>query len=255
MSELASAPSASGLASTTVAAPRLVTIPDHVATSTPPAWALELPDRRQVPWFEELSRRVFDVVFATAALVLTLPVLAAITLLLATTTSGSPLYVQRRVGRHGRSFGCLKFRTMHPDAEERLGELLAADPARAREFALTQKLKDDPRVTAVGRVLRRLSLDELPQFANVLAGHMSVVGPRPVTTPELAHYGTHVWELLSIRPGITGLWQVSGRSDLSYEQRVVLDLGYVRRRSLVTDAVIVVRTVGRLLRPSRSGAC
>lgn len=199
-------------------------------------------------------QRLFDVTVATVALVVCLPLLLVVSVAVALSSPGSVLFVHERVGRRGRPFPCLKFRTMRPDAEAELAGALAADAALAEEFAATYKLRDDPRVTAVGRVLRRTSLDELPQFLNILVGHMSVVGPRPVTVPELGHYGAHVAELLSARPGLTGSWQVSGRSDLTYEQRVALDLAYLRDRRLSTDIKIIARTVLLVLRPGRNGA-
>lgn len=202
------------------------------------------------PW----GRRAFDLVFSLVAILLTVPVFLLVALAVGFSSPGPILYVHRRVGRGGRDFPCLKFRTMRPDADRVLADVLAARPDLATEFARSQKLKDDPRVTGIGRVLRRSSLDELPQFLNVLVGHMSVVGPRPVTRAELHHYGDHSTELLSVRPGITGLWQVSGRNELSYTERVALDLRYVHERRLVTDLAIIGRTVRQLLGVRRTGA-
>ncbi|CCE01350.1 putative glycosyltransferase (fragment) [Bradyrhizobium sp. STM 3809] len=142
---------------------------------------------------------------------------------------------------------------MVPDAAERLEELLASDPSAAAEWAATRKLKNDPRVTAIGAILRKSSLDELPQLYNVLKGEMSIVGPRPVTEEELDRYATSVGAYLSCRPGITGLWQVSGRSTTSYEKRVACDAYYAHNWSMVLDAKIIVVTLPALL--STDGAC
>jgi lipopolysaccharide/colanic/teichoic acid biosynthesis glycosyltransferase len=193
-----------------------------------------------------------DIVGSLALLLLTAPIFLAI-VLLARLRGESAFYVHERIGRGGVSFGCLKFRTMVPDAERRLAELLARDPAARAEWQATRKLKSDPRVTRRGRVLRTTSLDELPQLINVLKGEMSLVGPRPVVQAELETlYGPTAPLYLSVRPGLTGLWQVSGRSDADYDGRVALDAAYVRNPSLFTDIVILLRTVGAVLR--RRGA-
>jgi lipopolysaccharide/colanic/teichoic acid biosynthesis glycosyltransferase len=156
---------------------------------------------------------------------------------------GPAFYAHERVGRGGRLFGCLKFRSMVVDSERRLAELLARDPAARAEWEATRKLKRDPRVTWVGRFLRASSLDELPQLINVLRGDMSLVGPRPVICAELAaHYGAAAQHYLSVRPGLTGPWQISGRSDTTYAQRVALDVGYATRADLWTDVKILLRT-------------
>ena len=170
------------------------------------------------------------------------------------TSRGPAFYRHERVGRSGRPIGCLKLRTMVVDADGRLAELLASDPALAEEFALTFKLKKDPRVTRLGHLLRRTSLDELPQLVNVLRGEMSLVGPRPITEEEMRRYGQYMPIVLSARPGMTGLWQVSGRNDVSYATRVALDVQYAFGQSLGGDLSILARTVRRVLRPSRGGA-
>lgn len=148
-----------------------------------------------------------------------------------------------RVGRGGRLFRQWKFRTMTTDADERLHELLATDPARREEWERTRKLHDDPRLTRVGRLLRRTSLDELPQMFNVLVGEMSLIGPRPIAPDEVDRYGSMLPLYLTVRPGLTGLWQVSGRSDLTYPQRVALDTHYVLNWSIKLDLLILFRTV------------
>jgi exopolysaccharide production protein ExoY len=200
------------------------------------------------------AKRAFDVTIVAV----TAPVWGPAVLILAgmvrTTSRGPAFYRHERMGRSGRPIGCLKLRTMVLDADARLSELLASDPELAEEFALTFKLKRDPRVTRLGQLLRRTSLDELPQLVNVLRGEMSLVGPRPITEEEMRRYGQYMPIVLSARPGMTGLWQVSGRNDVSYATRVALDVQYAFGQSLGGDLSILARTVRRVLRPSRGGA-
>jgi len=198
------------------------------------------------------AKRLFDVAFSLLALAFLSPLLLLIAGLLLWREGGPALFAHERVGRGGRRFRCLKFRTMVPDAEQRLAEILATDPVARAEWEATRKLTDDPRISCLGDILRRTSLDELPQFINVLRGDMSVVGPRPIVTEELPLYREHVGDYLSVRPGVTGLWQVSGRSDTTFDERVEYDARYVRERSLAGDMAIVLRTVGVLV--SQKGA-
>jgi len=157
---------------------------------------------------------------------------------------GPVFFAQKRVGQDGRLFSCLKFRTMVVDAEERLEEELRTNPEARSEWAVHRKLREDPRIIPfVGKILRKHSLDELPQFINVLLGDMSIVGPRPVTPEELPLYGDKLKYYLAVRPGITGAWQVSGRSELSFDQRVNLDAGYVQNWSFLRDLFIITATV------------
>jgi lipopolysaccharide/colanic/teichoic acid biosynthesis glycosyltransferase len=165
---------------------------------------------------------------------------------------GPATFTHYRVGCGGRLFRCIKFRTMCLDAERVLAELLARDPARRAEWERDQKLSDDPRVTPIGRWLRRSSLDELPQLLNVLRGEMALVGPRPITAAELHRYGAVRWQYLSVLPGMTGLWQVSGRNRTGYERRVELDQLYVKTRSAWLDCKILAKTVLVVL--AREGA-
>ncbi len=187
-------------------------------------------------------KRVFDLVVASLLLVLLGPLF--LVLMACVAASGRPIfYGHMRVGRYGQPFKCLKFRTMVPNAEQQLSELLKRDPNAAAEWLRTRKLKNDPRITRIGRFLRRTSLDELPQLINVIKGEMSLVGPRPVTAEELEAYGVYREYYLQSRPGITGLWQVSGRNQLDFRRRVHLDAVYVQNWSLLGDIVILLMTI------------
>jgi len=196
-------------------------------------------------------KRAMDVTGSIALLALLAPVLVAVAALVRLDSRGPILYAARRVGRRGREIHVLKFRSMHVDAEQRLASLLAADPSRAEEYRATFKLKQDPRLTRVGAVLRRTSLDELPQFVNVLRGDMSLVGPRPIVEAELDLYRSMpgaAEAYLATRPGITGLWQVSGRNDVTYAERIALDQEYAATCSLAVDVQILARTPAAVLR-------
>jgi len=189
------------------------------------------------------AKRAFDIVLSALAITVLSPVLLVLALAVKATSPGPVLFRHSRVGWNGRPFMCLKFRTMVANAEEVLERHLAADPAAAEEWACTQKLKSDPRVTSPGRLLRRFSLDELPQLFNVLRGDMSLVGPRPVVDAELARFGDASAAYLAARPGITGPWQISGRSDVTYESRVRVDSDYVEKWSLWRDLTILFLTI------------
>ena len=186
-------------------------------------------------------KRVLDVVGAIVLAIVFSPLIFAIIVLMRR-NEGSIIYKHRRIGRHGLAFECLKFRTMVPNAEQVLRELLESDPAIKAEWVRDHKLRCDPRVTRIGRFLRRTSLDELPQLWNVMRGEMSLVGPRPVVREELLRYGRNVRAYLSAKPGITGLWQVKGRNDTDYRRRVVLDTYYVRNQNLLLDLYILLKT-------------
>lgn len=190
-----------------------------------------------------ISKRSFDILAALAALVLLSPIFVLIMALVKFSDGGSIFYGHRRVGHNGTTFRCLKFRTMSENGDAILQEYLRQNPAAYEEWRATRKLQYDPRVTVVGSVLRKLSLDELPQLINILRGEMSVVGPRPVVEDELELYEASAVYYLQTRPGLTGLWQVSGRNDVSYAARVAFDTHYVRNWSLVADLVIVARTI------------
>ena len=194
-----------------------------------------------------LAKRIIDILLALSGIVLLAPLLVICYLLTIATSPGPALFRHRRVGFNGKHFNCLKFRTMLTDAPERLRQLLESDAAAAAEWATARKLRRDPRVTAIGAVLRKSSLDELPQLFNVLKGEMSIVGPRPVTDEELERYSTSVGAYLACRPGITGLWQVSGRSMTTYDKRVACDAFYAQNWSIALDAKILIVTIPALL--------
>lgn len=177
-------------------------------------------------------------------------VIIAVLWLIVRLDGGPGFFGHTRIGKHGRLFRCWKIRTMVPDAERHLSRHLADDPNAAAEWRDSRKLRRDPRITRLGGVLRRTSLDELPQLWNVMRGDMSLVGPRPVTFDEIEKYGAARWAYLAMKPGITGLWQVSGRNDVSYRERVRLDVEYLDRGSLRTDLGILLRTVAAVFRRS-----
>jgi len=199
-------------------------------------------------------KRFGDVVFALVALVLASPLFVLITLLVKLSSAGPIFYVQERVGRNYRRFGCIKFRTMYSEADDLLLNLLDKSPELKIEFERDFKLRKDPRITPVGMFMRRSSLDELPQFINIIMGHMSLVGPRPIVEKEIPKYGDFMDTIVSVRPGLTGLWQVSGRNNLSYQRRVQLDFIYATNRSLLLDIRVILRTFGVLLFPRDRGA-
>jgi len=203
---------------------------------------------RATPW----SKRVTDVVLVLGSAPLWLPLLVVIAVAVRLDARGPAFFVQPRFGRGGRVFRLLKFRSMHVDADAALAAHLAACPDRTAEWDRHHKLRDDPRITRVGRLLRRLSLDELPQLLNVLWGDMSLVGPRPVPVVEREKYGEAFSLYVRVRPGLTGPWQINGRNDLPYERRKTLDKAYVRGRTFRGDVRIILKTVGAVW--SRRGA-
>jgi lipopolysaccharide/colanic/teichoic acid biosynthesis glycosyltransferase len=202
-----------------------------------------VPARSEHP-IHDLSKRAVDLVAATLLVVLLLPLLLAIAVFIASTSRGGAFFVQRRVGLNGKLFPMLKFRSMVADADTRVDALMNSNEGSGPLF----KLRSDPRVTAAGRFLRRTSLDELPQLLNVILGHMSLVGPRPALPREVDQYTARERRRLQVKPGITGLWQVCGRSDLSWEDSVRLDLLYVDHWSLRADVKILARTAVTLVR-------
>ena len=222
-------------------------VPEHLAVlGQPLSYVRPLSER--MGRSGRAMKRTLDIVLAATALLLIAPIMLLITIAVWVSSPGRPLFAQLRVGRNGNVFRCWKFRSMHRDAEA----ILRRDPdLYASYIANDFKLDcgDDPRVTTIGRFLRRTSLDELPQLLNVLAGHMSLVGPRPVVPAELEHcYGPWTAEYLAVRPGITGPWQISGRNDIRYPERAALDAHYVHTWTLRHDLAILARTPRTLLR-------
>ena len=193
------------------------------------------------------GKLVFDKVFAAAALFILAPLMLAIAVANRIGDNGPVFYKHTRIGRNGKPFHCVKFRSMRVDSAEVLAELLATDPVARAEWERDQKLSDDPRIHAVGKFLRKTSLDELPQFWNVLKGDMSIVGPRPIIADEAKRYGHHFADYCAVRPGITGAWQVGGRNLTSYDERVALDVDYVRNATLADDLRIVFKTFAVVL--------
>ena len=214
-----------------------VTLPAGVGVPKPDDLAVSTP---RVSFYTKYGKRTFDLAFAILLLPILLPVMAVIALGMA--HKGSIIFGHRRIGRGGKEFTCYKFRSMTTDADTRLAELLASDPEARAAWERDHKLKKDPRVTRLGHVLRRTSLDELPQLWNVIRGDMSFVGPRPVTRGELVKYGRHTPAYLSVRPGVTGPWQVTSRGAGSYSNRVLQDATYVANINFVLDAKIIAQS-------------
>ena len=223
-------------------------IPHHSAD-----WAPFL-NRGLLRYRPDPIKRSADLLVASAVLSLGLPLLAVVALLVWMSSPGRLFYVQRRLGRGYRTFGCIKFRTMVAGADRKLRLALKGSDQLREEYARDFKLKHDPRITPIGKLLRRTSLDELPQFWNILRGDMSLVGPRPIVKKEIAYYGDAMDDVMTVRPGLTGLWQTSGRNNLSYQQRVALDLHYVHHRSFWLDLRILWKTIAVVLWPTDKGA-
>lgn len=221
-----------------VAEPARTPYTPHVVVPPKPLWA-------------RVGKRIVDTLGAIVLAIVFAPLIVAVILILS--RDGQPvIYRHRRVGKHGQSFSCLKFRTMVPDADRILHSLLAQDDGLKAEWIQNHKLKNDPRVTAIGRFLRQTSLDELPQLWNVLRGEMSLVGPRPVVREELLRYGRNGGFYLAVKPGITGLWQATGRNDTDYRRRVAMDIYYVRNHNFWLDTYILMKTTGVVI--GRHGA-
>lgn len=207
--------------------------------------SVELPQCRikRVP-----VKRAFDILFSITALLMCTPIFLAIALAIGLSSRGKIIYSHQRIGRGGKPFRCYKFRTMYADADNRLNELLAGNPILQQEWLQKRKLTRDPRVTCVGKFLRKTSLDELPQFWNVLKGDLSIVGPRPVVREEVINFlGPKAEKILSVRPGLTCIWQVSGRSDTSYSTRIQLDEEYIDSHSLLLDLKLILKTIPRMI--------
>ena len=202
---------------------------------------------KQASAFTSFTWRAFDVLVASAILIVTLPFLLLLAAVMWASDPGPLFFVHRRIGLRGRSFGCIKFRTMRLGGDQILQDHLSRSPAALREWMETHKLKNDPRVTRLGGLVRKLSLDEFPQLINILKGEMSIVGPRPIVEAEVERYGRYFEFYTHVRPGLTGLWQISGRSDTSYRERVELDVEYIGRKSLMLDTWLLVKTVPAVL--------
>lgn len=189
------------------------------------------------------ATRGLDLIIALLALIFFAPLMILIACAVRATSTGPILFRQTRIGRDGKEFACLKFRTMVIDADDALQRALSSCSRTREEWDRDQKLRCDPRTTRVGRILRKLSFDELPQLFNVLHGEMSIVGPRPIVHEEIARYGTFFRDYCSVKPGITGLWQISGRNNVAYGERVRLDALYVATRSVRLDLGIILKTI------------
>lgn len=201
----------------------------------------------------EFAKRLFDIVFSLLVLILFSPLYLLLVSLIALSSKGPVFYLQKRVSKNYQLFTCIKFRTMVNNADEVLLDLMDS-PVLRQEFETNFKLKKDPRITKIGRFLRLTSLDEFPQFWNVLKGDMSVVGPRPLVVEELSKYGCYIDQVLTIKPGITGLWQVSGRNDIPYSRRIQIDLYYAKNHSFWLDIWIIIKTIGVVIIPKNNGA-
>lgn len=191
----------------------------------------------------EFLKRLMDLCIAIPALIVISPGLLLLAFLIRRDDKGPSLFIQERRGRNGELFRCWKFRTMIMDADKKLDEVLAADKVLREQWEKKQKLENDPRVTKLGAFLRKSSLDELPQLYNIIRGEMSIVGPRPITPAEHVRYGDRISHYDAVRPGVVGLWQISGRSDTSYEERVNLDVAYSEQRSFYKDVEILFRAI------------
>ena len=200
--------------------------------------------------FYKIIKTIFDLFFALITLIAGSPIFIVIALLIKLSSRGPIFFLQERIGKNKKTFNCIKFRTMHPEAEDILENLIINNEALRKEFEETHKLKNDPRITNIGKFLRKTSLDEIPQFLNVIKMEMSIVGPRPIVKKEILKYGKSYKKVISIKPGITGLWQVSGRNNLSYKRRVILDCLYVDNISPILDLRIIIRTFGVIFFPN-----
>ena len=199
-------------------------------------------------------KNIFDFLISFMIIIFAFPIFVLISILIKLSSRGPIFFTQKRVGKNKKEFKCIKFRTMYPEAEDLLKNLLSKNDALKEEYQKTHKIKNDPRITPIGKILRKTSLDEIPQFLNVIKGEMSIVGPRPIVKAEIIKYGSSFNKVFSIKPGLTGLWQVSGRNNLSYEKRIQLDYIYASDRNFLMDLRIILRTFGVILFPRDRGA-
>ena len=202
----------------------------------------------------KIIKTIFDLFFALIILIVGAPIFIVIAVLVKLSSRGPIFFLQERIGKNKKTFNCIKFRTMHPEAEDILENLMVNNEDLRKEFEENHKLKNDPRITNIGKFLRKTSLDEIPQFLNVIKMEMSIIGPRPIVKKEIQRYGESYNKVISIKPGITGLWQVSGRNNLSYKRRVILDCLYVDNISPLLDLRIMIRTFGVIFFPNDRGA-
>ena len=212
--------------------------------------------KKQYPkkYFYKIIKTIFDLVVSSIILIAGLPIFLIIALLIKFSSRGPIFFLHERIGKNKKTFNCIKFRTMNPEAEDILENLITNNENLRKEFEETHKLKNDPRITNIGKFLRKTSLDEIPQFLNVIKMEMSIIGPRPIVKKEIQKYGKSYNKVISIKPGITGLWQVSGRNNLSYKRRVILDCLYIDNISPLLDLRIIIRTFGVILFPNDRGA-
>lgn len=207
--------------------------------------------KSQKNFFYNFFKRLLDIIGSTLGIIIFSPIFLLVSIAIKIEDpKGKIIFGHKRVGLKGEEFKCWKFRSMVHNAEEVLSNL---SPEQKKEYSETFKLKNDPRITKVGNFIRKTSLDELPQLINILVGEMSIVGPRPIVTKELDFYGEYAQYLKTVKPGLTGLWQVSGRSDTTYEERVDLDMEYIIKRNTVLDIYIILMTVIKVIK--REGAC
>ena len=199
-------------------------------------------------------KRLCDFTFSCFLIILFIPIFLIIAFLIKASSRGPILFIQRRIGKNKKEFSCYKFRTMHPEADFMLQEMLKTNKDIKKEFESNQKILNDPRLTPIGKYLRYTSLDEIPQILNILKGEMSFIGPRPIIREEIIRYANNYEKAFSVLPGMSGLWQVSGRNKLSYKRRIQLDLIYAKNINFLLDLNIFFRTVGVILIPFDRGA-
>ena len=202
----------------------------------------------------KIIKRFLDFIFAFLLIILLIPLFLIIGILIKISSKGSIIYIQKRIGKNNTSFSCYKFRTMHPQSKYLLKKILIKNKDFKNQFSETRKIINDPRITKIGKFLRFSSLDELPQIFNVLIGDMSFIGPRPIVKSEIKKYGKEFGQVFSIKPGISGLWQVSGRNNLTYDKRVELDINYSENINFLLDIKIFIRTIVVILFPFGKGA-
>ena len=199
-------------------------------------------------------KRLFDLLFSLFLIIFLIPLFFIIGILIRVNSKGDIIYSQKRIGKNNKTFACYKFRTMHPQAKYLLKKILQNNNILKKEFENTRKITNDPRITNIGKFLRFTSLDELPQIFNVLKGEMSFIGPRPIVKSEIKKYGKNFEKVFSVKPGISGIWQVSGRNKISYKKRVELDIIYSENISFLLDIKIFIKTIYIILFPYGKGA-